>query len=115
MLSRSVAATRHHLRGGGCALHKGSEPSSYPYPIIPSHGAAASPLGAQQCCSGAHAGVCPQTWALRCVPCRAVPARVLGRASEVAAVPEGRLGFLDGQRGLGSVGLSGHVVGVRMK
>lgn len=33
----------------------------------------------------------------------------------MAAVPEGRLGFLDGQRGLGSVGLSGYVVGVRMK
>lgn len=33
----------------------------------------------------------------------------------MAAVPEGRLGFLDGQPGLGSVGLSGHVVGVRMK
>lgn len=34
----------------------------------------------------------------------------------MAAVPEGRLGFLDEQRGLASVGLSGHVVeGVRMK
>lgn len=95
---------------------RGQSPHPIPsHPIIPSHGAAASPLVAQQCCSGAHAGVCPQTWALRCVPCRAVPAHVLGRASEVAAVPEGRLGFLDGQRGLGSVGLSGHVVGVRMK
>lgn len=53
-----------------------------------------------------------------CAVCRAVlclPA-CQGGASKVAAVPEGRLGFLDGQRGLASVGLSGHVVeGVRMK
>lgn len=31
---------------------------------------------------------------------RAVPALVPGRASKVAAVSEGRLGLLDGQRGL---------------